>query len=600
MRAFVFIIFLFAAGSAHANEKALKKVIDRHWAFVLEQNPVLATSLGARAYDEKLKSLSLKSMDKRKARFEGFLEDLVDIDDEDLSAASQLNKSLLETDLQTQIAALSYPQRAMLFTRFSGWHFDIANLPDQLPFFTMADYESYIARLNDISRLNGEGMATTRWAIQNGMTQPCDAISGLDASITNQITALAEDSSFWAPFKARPATIDRQSWKRLKAMARTAINDRVMPALRTWADVFQREYMPSCQQNVGASNLDRGEDYYRHRIKRYTTLTLSARQIHQIGLSEVSRIRREMQAVMDEVQFTGTIDDFLTFLRTDPQFYAKTGKELLQKTALIAKQADGALPTLFAVLPRMSYTVKPIPIALADGSPAAYYERPAGDGTRAGVFRINLSSLSQRPLFELEALTLHEAVPGHHLQIALQQELTDIPNFRRYGGYTAFSEGWGLYAERLGLEMGFYKDPYANFGRLSYEMWRACRLVVDTGIHALGWSRDQAIDYMAYNTALSDANIASEVDRYITWPGQALAYKLGEMKISRLREMAQKALGQSFDLRQFHSAVLEQGALPLNVLEEQIRSWVIANGGKLPERRKAPQEERQKRKPARR
>lgn len=585
----------FIAQKAVASDEALQRVIDRHWAFQLAQNPVFATSQGVAEYNRQLGSISLKTFDKRKKRYEGFLKDLEKLEEESLSSAAKLNKALLDTTLRTDIAALSYPQRAMIFSRIDGWHFDLAKLPDRVPFFTMADYESYIARLNDVSRLTAEGIATTRWAIKNGMTQPCASMQGYERTITGQITSVAEDSRFWQPFKARPDSIDRQNWKRLKAMARTAIKDRVMPALRTWADVFTREYMPACQADVGLSKLERGRDFYQHRIKRYTTLSLTARQIHQIGLAEVSRIRREMQAVMDEVNFQGSIEDFLTFLRTDARFYATSGEVLLEKTALIAKRADGALPRLFGKLPRMPYTVEPIPAALAPGNTTAYYEQPSGDGTRAGVYRVNLTALDQRPLFELEALTLHEAVPGHHLQLALQQELTDIPNFRRFGGYIAYIEGWGLYAERLGLEMGFYNDPYSNFGRLSYEMWRACRLVVDTGLHALGWSRDQAIDYMAYNTALSDENIKSEVDRYITWPGQALAYKLGEMKISSLRDLARKTLGAAFNVRAFHDAVLEQGALPLTTLEERIHSWIEANGGQLP-KRKAPQEERQKRK----
>ncbi|MEM7570057.1 MAG: DUF885 domain-containing protein [Pseudomonadota bacterium] len=598
MRALVLsAALLFAAGVSHAkvDDGKLQKIIDKHWAYTLEQDPLLATSVGVRDYDQQLGSLSLKNMDKRKGRLEKFLGDLEKIEEDRLSDGAKLNKTLLEGQLRTDVAALSYPQRAMLFTRFYGWHFTIANLPDQLPFFTMADYESYISRLNDVSRYNSEGMATTRWAIQNGMTLPCVSLTGYERTITGQITQTAEASRFWEPFNTRPNTIDRQNWKRLKAMARTAINDRVMPDLRTWADVFTREYMPACQQEVGASQLSRGTDFYQHRVKRYTTLSLAPRQIHQTGLSEVSRIRREMQAVMDDVNFTGSIDDFLTFLRTDPRFYAKSGEELLQKTALIAKKADGGLPALFGTLPRMPYTVKPIPAALAEGNTTAYYEQPAGDGTRPGVYRVNLTSLDQRPLFELEALTLHEAVPGHHLQLALQQELTDIPNFRRFGDYTAFIEGWGLYAERLGLDMGFYEDPYANFGRLSYEMWRACRLVVDTGLHMLGWSRDQSIDYMAYNTALSQENIEAEVDRYITWPGQALAYKTGEMKIVALRDLARKTLGDSFDIRAFHDTVLGAGALPLSALESRVHSWIEANGGQLP-KRKQPQEERSKRK----
>jgi uncharacterized protein (DUF885 family) len=584
--------------SAGASDAALNEVLDAHWAYTLEQKPVLATSLGVRRYDDKLADMSLKAMDARKAQYQAFLADLDDIDTEDLSKEAALNHQLLEQKLRTDVAALSYPQRAMNFTRFSSWHLSFANLPDRVPLMTQADYESYVARLNAFPKQNAQALATVRAAIKNGMVHSCAALSGYEQSITAHIKSLPEQSRLWGPFdRDRPAFVDREAWSALKKTARASIDDGVMPALREWAELYRTQYLPACRQEVGAATLERGEDYYTHRIKRYTTTDLSARQIHQIGLSEVSRIRREMRSIMDRVKFRGRFSEFLTFLRTDPRFYAKTPEELLGKTALIAKQADGALPAFFGHLPRMPYTVKAIPAEIAPGYTTAYYEQPSGDGTRAGVYRINLTSLDQRPLFELEALILHEAVPGHHLQIALRQERQDLPDFRRYGGYTAFSEGWGLYAERLGKEMGFFTDPYADFGRLSYEMWRACRLVVDTGMHTMGWSRQRAIDFMADNTALSQTNIDAEVDRYITWPGQALAYKIGELKIRAIRKLASETLGPGFDIRAFHDALLADGGLPLSILEDRMRDWIRAQGGILPERRK-PQEERGKRRPA--
>ncbi len=296
-------------------------------------------------------------------------------------------------------------------------------------------------------------------------------------------------------------------------------------------------------------------------------------EIHALGLSEVKRIRKEMDKTIRAAKFAGDFKAFQEFLRTDPRFYAKTPQELMEKNSLVAKKIDGELPKLFTRIPRMPYTLKEIPADIAEGTTTAYYEQPAGDGSRAGVYRVNTSKLETRPLYEVEALTLHEAVPGHHFQIALAQEL-DLPDFRKFGGFTAFVEGWGLYAESLGLDVGFYQDPYSNFGRLSYEMWRACRLVVDTGMHAKGWTREQAIDFMKENTALSEHNITAEVDRYIAWPGQALAYKIGQLKIRELRARAEKALGSKFDLRRFHDAVLENGALPLSMLEKSIDRWI--------------------------
>ncbi|MEL6213673.1 MAG: DUF885 domain-containing protein, partial [Pseudomonadota bacterium] len=374
------------------------------------------------------------------------------------------------------------------------------------------------------------------------------------------------DSVFMKPFEARPNTVSPRDWRRLKANAEKTIKKAVLPAFGAYADFYADSYAPACRETVGALNFPGGDAYYAHRAGVFTTTGMSPDDIHALGLSEVARIRAEMDTIIRKVDFDGDFKAFQTYLRTNPEFYAKTEEELISFTSRIAKIADGELPKLFTRMPRMPYTVKPVPADIAKGATTAFYERPAGDGTRAGVYRINTSLLDQRPLFELEALTLHEAVPGHHFQIALAQELT-LPSFRRYGGFTAFTEGWGLYAESLGLDIGFYTDPYQNFGRLSYEMWRACRLVVDTGMHAKGWSRQEAIDFMLENTALSAHNVEAEVDRYITWPGQALAYKIGQLKIKELRAKSEKALGADFDLRRFHDAVLENGAVPLSVLE---------------------------------
>ncbi|MEM9878836.1 MAG: DUF885 domain-containing protein [Pseudomonadota bacterium] len=580
----ILLLSLCVYSIARASDAQLQAVIDDHWAYTLSQNPVFATSQGVRDYDGQLADLSVQAMDDRKAAYQSFLKRLDDIAPDQLSANAELNHQLLRQDLRTDVAALSYPQRLMIFNRLSGWHIALASLPDRIPLTSLADYESYIARLTAFAAQNSQAIATTKEAIRQGMTQPCAALEGYDRTISGQITTQPEQSRLWAPFKTRPGAISQAQWNDLRVRARQAIGDRVMPSLRSWLAFYRSDYVPVCRKDIGARGLKQGEAFYAHRIKRYTTTDTAARQIHQIGLSEVSRIRREMRSIMDQVKFTGRFQEFQDFLRTDPRFYAKTGDELLAKTALIAKRADGELPKLFSRLPRMTYTVKPIPREVADGNVAAYYERASGDGTRAGVFRINLSQLDQRPLYELEALTLHEAVPGHHLQLALQQELEDIPNFRRFGGQTAYIEGWGLYSERLGQEMGFYEDPYSNFGRLSLEMWRACRLVVDTGIHALGWGRQRAIDFMLDNTALSETNIRAEVDRYITWPGQALAYKIGELKFRALRKLASEALQDSFDIRSFHDALLAQGALPLNILEERMRDYIRAQGGKLPER----------------
>jgi uncharacterized protein (DUF885 family) len=360
---------------------------------------------------------------------------------------------------------------------------------------------------------------------------------------------------------------------RLAEAGARAIASAVIPAYAALADFLRDEYLPGARDDAAASSLPNGADFYAHRLRYYTSLDLTPESVHATGVSEVARIRAEMEALIARTGFQGDLRGFIDFLRSDPRFYAQTAETLLQATAYVLKRMDGELPRLFQTLPRLPYGIRAIPDYAAPGNTTAYYQPGAGDGTRAGMYYVNVYDLPSRPLYEVEALSLHEAVPGHHLQIALQQELS-LPNFRRFGGFTAFVEGWALYAERLGLEVGFYTDPYSDFGRLSYEMWRACRLVVDTGLHALGWSRQQAIDFMAENTASTLLNIANEVDRYIAWPGQAVAYKIGELKIRALRAQAEAALGPAFSLRAFHSVVLGSGAVPLDVFENLVADWI--------------------------
>jgi uncharacterized protein (DUF885 family) len=360
----------------------------------------------------------------------------------------------------------------------------------------------------------------------------------------------------------------------LREAAQVAIRDGVVAGYRRFRDFMRDEYVPAARGSTSASALPRGREFYRHRVNKYTTLETSPEAVHQRGLDEVARIRGEMEAIIREVEFDGDFAAFVEHLRSDPQFFAETPEEFLKEASFILKRIDGELPGLFGRLPRMPYGLRPVPDYVAPRTTSAYYQRPTGDGTRAGFFYLNTYNLAGRPLYALESLALHEAVPGHHLQIALQQELEDLPNFRRFGGSTAFVEGWALYAERLGLEAGFYQSPYSNFGRLSMEMWRACRLVVDTGVHYFDWPRERAIAFMQENSAESNHNIEAEVDRYIGWPGQALAYKTGELKIRELRARAEAALGDEFDIRAFHDAVLGGGAVPLDVLEATIDAWI--------------------------
>ncbi len=563
------------ATESAAQTDTFKAIIDDHWNWSLEQSPVFATSLGVRDFDDTLGDPSLAAEDSRMEQTEIFINRLEALDAASLSASEQVDYKLLLLDLKNDLAGGKYGGKYLLMSNRNGPHTSVSRLPDRVPFFTLADYESYIARLNDAPRFLAAATETLRAGAEAGWTPACEAMEGVEESIRYHIVEDSIDSVLMKPFEKQLSTISTRNWRQLKADAADAIDDKIVPAFTAFADFYAQEYAPACKQEIGASALPDGAAYYAYRARVFTTTDKTPEEIHKLGLSEVARIRAEMQKVIKQTNFDGDFKAFQEYLRTDPKFYASTPEELMAAAALIAKRADGALPELFTRYPRMPYTVKEVPADIAEGTTTAYYERPAGDGSRAGVYRVNTSLLDQRPLYELEALTLHEAVPGHHFQIALAQELT-LPNFRKYGGFTAFIEGWGLYAESLGKDAGFYEDPYSNFGRLSYEMWRASRLVVDTGLHAKGWTKQQAIDFMAENTALSLHNIEAEVNRYITGPGQALAYKMGELKMQELRKRAANALGRDFSLRRFNDALLENGAVPLSVLEDNIDAWIAA------------------------
>jgi uncharacterized protein (DUF885 family) len=405
------------------------------------------------------------------------------------------------------------------------------------------------------------------------------ALAGIEESIRSLAASDPRQSVFYQPFRRFPASVDEAHREELAEAGAAAIAGPVSDGYRDLLNFMSEEYLPAARAEIAASTLPDGAAYYAGCVRKFTTLDLTPEQVHATGLEEVRRIREEMDAAIRQAGFQWNFKEFLAFLRSEPRFYVDTPQALMKEVALILKKVDGELPALFKVLPRLPYGLREIPAYTAPDQTSAYYMPPAGDGSTAGFYYVNTYDLKSRPLYEYEALSLHEAVPGHHLQLALQLEQTGVPQFRRFGEVTAFVEGWALYAERLGLEMGFYQDAYTNFGRLTFEMWRAARLVVDTGMHALGWTRQQAIDFMAENTALSLLNITNEVDRYIAWPGQALAYKTGELKLRELRRVAEQALGARFDVREFHQVVLQNGAIPLDVLEAVIIQWIksIAN-----------------------
>ena len=549
-------------------------VITDHWAWFLKSSPVYATALGVHTYDDQLGDYSLAEADRQAAQAAVFVKRLDAIPTAQLSPADRTNQAILRRILAEQIEANGFGERTMTFSTLGSWFQNFAGLADFVPVRTRADFVSYLGRLAQFPTVNAQALDVTRQAVAGGFVQPCVTLSGFEQTITGVIAAKPEDSRFYAPFKgSKPIDVTEAEWAQMQARAKTLITGTLNPEYRKIDDYYRASYLPKCRKTYGAAALPDGARYYAFMVRQQATTQLTPGQIHQIGLDEVKRIRSDMTALATKAGYPSR-EAFIQALRTDPKYYPKTAAELLGAAALQAKINDGKMPTLFATLPRLPYGVRAIPAETAEGNTTAYYMQGSPAAGIAGTYYVNTSKLDQRPLYELAALTAHEAVPGHHNQIALQQELT-LPDFRKYvASFTAFVEGWGLYSEHLGIEMGIYDTPEKDMGRLSYEMWRACRLVVDTGLHAKGWTKDQAVAFMKDNTALTDANIDAEVNRYISSPGQALAYKLGELKILSLRHKAEAALGPKFDVRRFHDAVLGQGAVPLDVLEAQIDAWI--------------------------
>jgi len=503
-------------------------------------------------------------------------ERLASIDRSALSPEDQVNYDMFGRDVTDARAEHAFGTHRMSLTTDSGFHIAFARLPNLAPLATATDYDHYIARLRAFPTYVEQQIALMRSGIEAGFTLPRVVLEGYEVTIASHVVDDPAKSVFYAPFRAFPSSVPKPERARIEATGRAAITEAVVPGYRTFLEFMTGEYIPGSRATTGASDLPDGRAYYEHLVRHFTTLDVTPEQVHEIGLAEVKRIRTEMEEIVRQVGFQGSFAEFLEHLRTDPRFYAKTPDELLKQAAWIAKRMDGKLPALFKTLPRQPYGIEPVPDHLAPKYTGGRYVGAPLGGRRAGHYWVNTYALENRPLYTLEALTLHEAVPGHHLQNALSQELEGLPSFRRYGGISAYGEGWGLYSEWLGLEVGFYTDPYSNFGRLTYEMWRACRLVVDTGLHALGWTRQQTLDYLAANTALSHHEIRTETDRYISWPGQALAYKIGELKIQELRREAEKALGSRFDVREFHDVILGSGPVPLPVLEKLVASWIAA------------------------
>lgn len=565
------------AGVAFADEAArFQALLEKEWTVRLAESPLLATYVGVHTSDDRLGDDSEEGFARRERETRAFLEALSKVDRAALPPTDQVSYDLFGAELADRLDARKFGEEQLLLNADSGFHTAFARLPEEVPLATVQDYDNYLARLRQFPRVFDESIALMRRGLARGMTPPRVAIAGVDATAAAHAVATPEESDLFKPFADFPATFAAADRDRLLAAGRQAVEEAVLPSYRRFRDFLRDEYLPQSRATLAAADLPDGREYYRYLIRHFTTLDMTPEAIHELGLAQVARIRGEMDGVMKKTGWTGDFAAFLQFLRSDPRFYAKSAEELLKEASFIAKQMDGKLPSLFHKLPRQPYGVAPVPAAMAPKYTSGRYVSAPVGGTQPGWYWVNTYALDKRPLYNLEALTFHEAVPGHHLQGALAQELEGLPQFRRFLYVDAFGEGWGLYSEWLGTEAGFYTDPYRDFGRLGYEAWRAARLVVDTGIHALGWSRERAIDYLAANTTLPLHEVTTEVDRYISWPGQALCYYLGFMKIRELRARAERELGAEFDVRDFHDAVLGNGSLSLPALERQIDDFIAA------------------------
>lgn len=577
--ALVFLLPAFVSHPLRAADEGqegsrLKALIDREWEERLASDPLLSSYAGRHDQDGKMPDLSLAALGAEIEKTRGFLRELKTLDRSKLKGQDQVTYDVFAWQLESRVEEWEVGQQRFPINSDSGFHTEIARLGEATRFASVSDYENYLARLRALPHYFAQNIELLRDGIRAGMVLPKIVLAGYDVTVSTHIVDDPEKSLFWPPFAAFPPGVPEAERTRLAAAGRAAILEAAVPSFVIFRKFLDEEYLPATRDSVGASEMKGGREYYEQRVRYFTTLDLTADQVHEIGLAEVARIHTEMLAIVEKVGFKGSFAEFLQFLRTDPRFYAKTPQELLERASFLAKKADGKLPAFFGRLPRLPYGVEPVPDYLAPVYTGGRYVPAARGSKQSGTYWVNTYALDKRPFYTLESLTLHEAVPGHHLQGSLAQEMENVPEFRRDLYISAFGEGWGLYCERLGIEMGFYTDPYADFGRLTYEMWRAARLVVDTGMHAKGWSRDKALEFLASNTALSLHEVKTEIDRYIAWPGQALSYKIGELHIRALRAKAEKELGARFDLRTFHDKILENGSVPLPMLTSSIENWI--------------------------
>ena len=580
LRALLIVLLLSPAGPAAASPAAteLEKFLASEWQRTLEDNPTSASSLGDRRWNDRWPDLSAEALATRHAADLAALARLEQIDPATLPTAQRLDHEMYLRVLEERIESFRYRRHLVPFNQRGGPH-NAYDTVERLRLANVQDYDDWLARVRAFGSYADQSAALLAAGIEAGIVHPRVIAERIAGQLKTQAALDARHSPWAKPFLELPDGLPAADRERLAREGLAAVDEVVLPAIARLDSFFRQHYLPAARESVGSWDQPDGRAYYAARARHFTTTELTPREIHDIGLAEVARIRAEMEAIREQVGFSGDLAAFFEHLRTDPQFYYDTPEALFEAYLATSKRVDPELVKLFRKMPRMPYGVRPIPAAIAPDTTTAYYSRPAADGSRAGYYYVNLYRPEVRPKYEIEALTIHEAVPGHHFQIALAMELEGLPAFRRFGGVTAYVEGWALYAESLGPDLGMYTDPYSKFGQLTYEMWRAVRLVVDTGIHEFGWTRQQAIDYFRANAAKTEADIVNEIDRYIAWPGQALAYKIGELKFKELRARSEAALGADFDIRAFHDLVLSNGAIPLDSLERLVDEWLDGRRG---------------------
>jgi uncharacterized protein (DUF885 family) len=566
--------------SAPTPSQTLHQLFDDEWEWQLRDSPENATFLGDRRYDDRLGDRSLASYEQRRAHDRETLRRIEAIDRAKLPEHDRLDYDLFILQARNAVEGDAFPAEVTPINQMGGIYSLLGELAQSIPRDTVKDHENFLARMRAFPRAVDDSIVLMRRGLELGVTPPRAIAGNVAELIGNQLFEDPTKSPIYEiAFTNFRSTIPEAEQQRLQKEAATVLRNDVLPAIQRLHKFWVDEYYPKTRESIAATTLPQGKEWYAYQVRTQTTTNLSPDEIHNLGLSEVKRIRAEMEKVKEQAGFHGTLEEFFVFLRTDPRFYYTQPGELLAGYRDIAKRVDPELTRLFGRLPRLPYGVAPIPSYAEKTQTTAYYNPGAPESHRPGYYMVNLYDLGSRPKWEMEALSLHESVPGHHLQIALEQELENVPKFRRAAAFTAFVEGWGLYAESLGPELGLFTDPYSKFGQLTYEMWRAVRLVVDTGMHAKGWTRQQAIDYFVANSSKPLHDIEVEIDRYIAWPGQALAYKIGELTMKRLRADAQRRLGPKFDIRAFHDELLGAGPLPMSLLEARMNDWIASQKG---------------------